>query len=149
MHAKDYLEHINHTCRLSSMDSSRLNHISLVQGLSDSYVRQRISWEAENWKMMADTSDSITKIAKMAGKTKAYNEPRYEVSTHVNVILQHTTSQRGSFSRYQGSCKSTSNSNRTNTSKGNNPPKQVNTKEPTCYHCEGPHYITNCKVPTR
>ena len=28
--AKDYLEHINHTNRLSSMDGSGLNHISLV-----------------------------------------------------------------------------------------------------------------------
>ena len=49
---------------------------------------------------MTDAFDSITKIAKMAGKTKAYNELRYEVSTDVNVILQHANSQRGSFSRY-------------------------------------------------
>ena len=48
MHVKDYLEHINHISRLSSMASSRLNHISLVQGLSDTYVRRRASKEAEN-----------------------------------------------------------------------------------------------------
>ena len=48
MHAKDYLEYINHTSRLSSMDGSGLNCISLVQGLSYNYVRQRASKEAEN-----------------------------------------------------------------------------------------------------
>ena len=142
MHVKDYLEHINHTNRLSSKDSSRINHISFIQGLSDSYVRRRASKEAENWRTLGDAFYSITKIAKTAGKTKAYSEPRYEVSTDVNIILQHTNSQSGSFSRYQGSCRS--NSNRTNIQKGNNPPKQSNTKEPTCYHYEGPHYVTNC-----
>ena len=99
MHVKDYLQHINHISGLLCMGGSGLNHISLVQGLSHSYVR-RASQQAENWRMMADTFDSITKIAKMAGKTKAYNEPRYDVSTGINVILQHTNSQRGSFSKY-------------------------------------------------
>ena len=80
----------------------------------------------------------------MAAKTKAYNEPRYKVSADVIIILHHANSQRGSFSRYQGSNKSTSNSNGTNTHAGNNPYKQGNTKGPICYHCEGPHYITNC-----
>ena len=111
----------------------------LVQGLSDSYIRRRASKQAENWRTMADAFDSITNIAKMAGKTKVYNEPRYEVSTDVNVISQHANSHRGSFSRYRGSYRSTSNSNRTNSHTGNNPPKQGNTKEPTCYHCEGPN----------
>ena len=64
MHTKDYLEHINHTSRLSSMDGSGLNHISFIQGLSDNYVRQRASKEAETWKTMADAFDSITEIAK-------------------------------------------------------------------------------------
>ena len=58
MCAKDYLEHINRTSRLSSMDGRGLNHISLVQGLSDSYVRRRASKEAENWRMMADAFDT-------------------------------------------------------------------------------------------
>ena len=66
MCVKDYLEHINHTSRLSSMDGSGLNHVSLVQGLSNSYVRRRASREAENWRTMADAFESITKTAKMA-----------------------------------------------------------------------------------
>ena len=66
--AKDYLECINDTSRLARMDSSGLNHISLVQGLSDNYVRQRASKDAENWKTMADAFDSITQIVRMAGK---------------------------------------------------------------------------------
>ena len=143
MHAKDYLEYIYHISRLSSMDSSGLNHISLVQDLSNSYVRRRASNEAENWRMMAGTFESITKIAKMAGKTKTYNEPRYEVSTDINAISHQTNSQRGSLSRHRGSHKSISNSNRTNTHAGSSPHKQGNTKEPICCHCKGPHYITN------
>ena len=60
MCAKDYLECINHTSTLSSMDGSGLKHISLVQDLSSNYVRQRASKEAENWRTMADAFDSIT-----------------------------------------------------------------------------------------
>ena len=77
IYAKDYLECINHTSRLASMDGSGLNHISVVQGLSDNYVRWRASRDAENWKTMADAFDSIPQKVRMAGKTKAYNEPRY------------------------------------------------------------------------
>ena len=96
MHAKDYLEHINHTSKLSSIDSSGLNHISLVQDLRNNYVRQRVSKEAENWKTMADAFDSIAKRARMAGKTKAYNKPRYEKSTDIHAISHYTNnSQRG------------------------------------------------------
>ena len=150
MCVKDYLEHINHTNRLSSMDGSGFNHISLMQGLSDNYVRWRASKEAKKWKAMADAFDSITKIARMAGKTKAYNEARYEKSTDISAISHHTDSQRGSFSRYRGSYRSTNSHNRNNSwnnsqqAAGNNPPKQSNNKEPACYHCAGLHYITHC-----
>ena len=115
MLAKDYLEHINHTSQLPSMDGSGVSHISLVQGLSDNYVRQRASKEAENWKAMADAFNSITKIVRMAGKTKVYNEPRYEKSTDIHAMSHHTNSQRGSFSKYQGTYRSTNSHNRNNT----------------------------------
>ena len=148
--AKDYLEHISHTSRLSSMDGSGLNHMSLLQGLSNNYVRQRTSREAENWKTMADAFDSIAKIARMAGKTKAYSEPRYVTSTDMHATSHHTTGQRGSFSSYWCMYRSTNSHNRNNNQSiphqaaGNNPPRQSSNKEPTCYHCIGPHYITNC-----
>ena len=150
MHTKDYLECINHTSRLSSMVSSGLNHISLVQGLNSNYIRQRASKEAGTWKTMADAFDSITKIAKMAGRTKVYSELRYETSTDIHAISHHTNSHRGSFSRYWGSYRSTNSHNRNNTHSnsqqtvGNNPSKQSSSKEPACYHCTCLHYITNC-----
>ena len=72
MHVKDYLEHINHTSTQAGRDSSGLSHSSLVQGLSNNYVRHKASKEAENWKTMADAFDSITKIVRMAGKRKNY-----------------------------------------------------------------------------
>ena len=82
------------------MDGSGLNHISLVQGLSDNCTRQRASKDAENWKTMADAFDSIAKIVRTAGETKAYNEPRYEKSTDIHAISHNpNNSQRGSFSR--------------------------------------------------
>ena len=100
IHAKDYLEAINHTSRLASMDSSRLNHISLVQGLNDNYIRWRASKDAENWKTMADVFYSIAQIARVAGKTKVYNEPMYKKSTDIHAISHNSNnSQRGSFSR--------------------------------------------------
>ena len=101
------------------MDGSALNHISLFQGLSDNYIRWRASTDAENWKTMADAFDSIAQIAKMAGKTKAYNEPRYEKSSDIHAISHHSNnSQRGSFSRYWGTYRS-NNSNNKNNSQNN------------------------------
>ena len=145
MCVKDYLECINHTSKLPSMDGSGLNHISLVQDLSKNYIRQMASKEAENWKTMADAFDSITKIVRMAGKTKAYNKPRYEKSTDIHAVSHHNNSQRSSCSRYQGTYRSTNSHNRNNTQSspqqaaGNNPPKQSSNKEPACYHCADPH----------
>ena len=133
------------------MDGSGLNHISLVQGLSDNYIRQRASKDAENWKTMADAFDSIAQIVRMAGKTKAYNEPRYEKSTDIHAISHHSNnSQRGSFSRYQGTYRSKNGNKRNNSQSnspqaaGNNPPRQNSSKEPVCYHCAGLHYINKC-----
>ena len=83
------------------MDGSGLNHISLVQGLSDYYIRRRASKDAENQKTMADAFDSIAKIVRTAGKTKAYNKPRYEKPTDIHAISHNINdSQRGSFNRY-------------------------------------------------
>ena len=83
------------------MDGSGLNHISLVQGLSDNYLRRRVSKDAENWKTMADAFGSIVKIARTAGKTKAKNKPRYEKPTDIHAISNsYNKSQRGSFNRY-------------------------------------------------
>ena len=90
------------------MDSSGLNHISLVQGWSDNYIRQRASKDAENWKTMADTFDSIVKIVRTAGKIKAYNEPRYEKPTDIHAISNNSNNgQRESFSRYWSTYKIT------------------------------------------
>ena len=52
------------------MDSGELNHISLVQGLGDNYIRWRASKDAENWKTMADVFDSIAQMARMAVENK-------------------------------------------------------------------------------
>ena len=68
------------------MDGSELNHISLVLGLSDNYIRRTASKDAENWKTMADVFDSIVMIVKTAGKTKAYNKPRYENPHSITVV---------------------------------------------------------------
>ena len=144
--ANDYLECIYHTSRLSSMDGSGRNHISLVQGLSDHYIRRRASKDAENWKTMEDAFNSITKIARTAGKTKACNKSRYKKPTDINAINHnYNNSQRGSFNMYQGTYKNNHGSNYSSRNNSqNNVPRQNSNKEPVCYHCAGPHYITNC-----
>ena len=133
------------------MDSSGLNHISLVQGLSVNYIRWRASKEAENWKTMADAFESIAQIARMTGKTKAYSEPRYEKPTDIHAISNNSNnSRRGSFSRYWGTYRSNHANSRNNSQNNShqaarsNPPRQNSSKEPVCYHCVGPHYITKC-----
>ena len=68
------------------MDSSGLNHISLVQGLSDNYISRRASKDAENWQPIMDAFDSIAKIVRTAGKTKANNKLRYEKPTDIHAI---------------------------------------------------------------
>ena len=37
--AKTYLERINHTSKLSNMNGGGLNHLPLVQGVKDSFIR--------------------------------------------------------------------------------------------------------------
>ena len=129
--AKNYLQQINHTSRLASKDDSGLNHISLVQGFSDNYVRRRASKDAENWKTMANAFDSIAKIARTTGKTKAYNKPKYEKTTDIHVISNSfNNSKRGSFNRYQDTYRSNHVNSRNNSQNsphqdaGNNLPRQ-------------------------
>ena len=117
------------------------NNQAPLEGLIDNYVRWRASKDAENWKAMADAFDSIAKIARMAGKTKAYNKPRYEKSTDIHTISQNSyNSQRGSFSRYQGTYRSNNGNNRNNgqnnshQAAGNNLHRQNSSKESVCYH---------------
>ena len=129
--AKDYLEWIDHTSRLASMDGSGLNYIPLVQGLSANYIRKRTFKDAENLKTMVDAFDFIVKIVRTAGKTKAYNEPRYEKPTDIHAISNNSNnSQRGSLNRYQGTYKNNHVNSRNNSQ--NNPPRQNSSKEPVC-----------------
>ena len=100
---------------------------------------------------MADAFHSIAQIVRMAGKTKAHNEPRYEKSTDIHAIFHHpNNSQRGSFRRYWGTYRSNNDNNRNNSQNnshqaaGNNPPRQSSNKAPVCYHCAGLHYTTKC-----
>ena len=50
--AKTYLERINHTLKLFNMNGGGLNHMLLVQGVQNSYIRQRVVKEAKNWGTM-------------------------------------------------------------------------------------------------
>ena len=47
---------------------------------------------------MADAFNSITNIARTAGKTKAYNEPRYEGPTDIDAVNHgYNNNHGGSF----------------------------------------------------
>ena len=66
------------------MNCGGLNNLPLVQGVKDSYIRQRVAKEVENWRTMEDAFNSISKHARAAERTKAYHEPRYEDITTNN-----------------------------------------------------------------
>ena len=68
------------------MTGGGLNHLPLVQGIKDLYIRQRVAKEAEKCKTMGDTFISISKQARAAERTKAYHKPRYEDTTTINPI---------------------------------------------------------------
>ena len=98
-----------------------------------------------------DAFDSIAKIVRTAAKTKAYNKLRYEKPTDIHAISKSfNNSQRGSFNRYWDTYRNNhvnSRNNRQNNphqAAGNNTPRQNSSKEPVCYHCAGPLYITKC-----
>ena len=95
---------------------------------------------------MADAFNSITKIVRTAGKTKAYNEPRYEKPTDIHAINHnYNNSQTGSFYRSWGTYKNNWGSSYMSWNNSqNNPPRQNRNKEQVSYSCASPHYITNC-----
>ena len=60
---KTYLERNNRSSKLSNMNGGGLNHLSLVHEVNDFYTRQIVAKEAENWRTVEDTFNSISKHA--------------------------------------------------------------------------------------
>ena len=51
--------------KLSIMNGRGLNHLPLVQGIKDLYIRQRVAKEAQNWRMMEEAFNSISKMQEL------------------------------------------------------------------------------------
>ena len=68
------------------MKSVGLNHLPLLQGVKDVYIRQRVAKEAKNWRTVEDAFNSISKHATATERTKAYHKPRYEDITTISAI---------------------------------------------------------------
>ena len=75
--AKVWLEHINHTSKLSHISGKGLNNLALFQVLSENRIR-RVTKEQESWNTMEDIYRNINRIIKNEVETKAYQEPRYD-----------------------------------------------------------------------
>ena len=84
--AKTYFERINHTSKLSKKNGGGLNHLPLVWGIKDWYIRQRVAKEAENWRMTEEAFNSISKNARAAERMKAYHKPSNDDITPTNAI---------------------------------------------------------------
>ena len=126
-----YLERINHMSKLSNMNGGGLNHLPLVQGIKDLYIR--VPKEAENWSVLEGAFNSISKHARAEERTKAYHEPRYSDITPINVIY----SQHKEIHEYK--CNFRGN----NKSHNFKPQEHKNNQALECYYCNEPHYITN------
>ena len=68
--AKTYLERIKHMSKSSNMNGGGLNHLPLVQGIKDSYIKQRVAKEVEYWRTMEEAFNSISKHAGTAERGK-------------------------------------------------------------------------------
>ena len=116
------------------MNSRGLNHLSLVQGLKDLCIRQRVAREAENWRMMEEAFNSISKHARAAERMKACHKPRYDDITPINAIY----SQHKANHEYKHNFKGN------NKSHNLKPEENKNNQALECYYCYEPYYITNC-----
>ena len=116
------------------MNGEGLNHLPLVQGIKDLYIRQGVAKEAENWRMMEVAFNNISKHASAAERTKAYHEPRYDDIKPINVIhSQHKVNYEYKHN-FRGN----------NKSHNFKPEENKNNQALECYYCNELHYITNC-----
>ena len=131
--AESYLEKINHS-KLSNMNGGSLNHLPLVHGLKDSYIRQRVAREEENLRMMEEAINNISKHARAAERTKAYHKPRYNDITPINVIYSQNKTNHEYKHNFRGN----------NKSHNSKPEENKNNQALECYYCIETHYINNC-----
>ena len=132
--AKMYLERINHTSKLSNINGGGLKHIPLAQGLKDSYIRQRVAKEAENWRTMEEAFNCISRHTRAAERMKPYHEPRYDDITHINAIYSQHKANHEYRCNFRGN----------NKSYNFKPEENKNNQALKCYYCNKQDYITNC-----
>ena len=143
--AKDYLEWINHTNRLVSMDVSGLNHI-FSTGI-EWPLHQKKSFQG--CRKLEDHGRHFWfhhKNCQNCRENKSIKWTQVWWPTDINAINHsYNNNHRGSFSRLQDTYRNNqgNNYNSKNNSQNNNS-RQSNNKEPVCYHCARPHYIIDC-----
>ena len=131
---KTYLERINHMSKLSNMNGGGLNHLPLVQSIKDLYIRQRIAKEAENWRIMEETFNSISKHERAAERMKVYHKSRYNGITPINAIYSQHRANHEYKHNFRGN----------NKSQNLKPEENKNNQALKCFYCSEPHYIANC-----
>ena len=162
--ARDLLERGHSTNKLELIDVEGL-HIPLLKGLWDRWVRDRVSKQVDKWSTMDEVFTSITLYTDQSNKTRIYSKLEYK---RESLIWVSKVTQGQGFPYYQQKGQSYTwkdGYQRQNSSKQpcfltgqqqvdkqqqgkTTPYDHKNSKEIgylRFYHCEGPHYISQCE----
>ena len=77
--AKDLLEHIHHTTKLSSIPGVGWDNLYLVRGLKVPHNRRRVASEQDFWRMMEDFFNNINDIARTDDRNRIYLKPNFKL----------------------------------------------------------------------
>ena len=163
--ARDLLER-GHSTRKLKLINAESFHIPLLKGLWDRWVGDRASKQLDKWTTMDEVFSLITFYVNQSNKTKIYNEPEYEgeltfwVSEvhHRQGLHQYQPKgqsysckdryQKQGHNKYLGSPQNQQQVDRQQHDKPHKYDDHKNNKDVRglkCYHCEGPHYISQCE----
>ena len=160
--ARDLLERGHSTSKLELIDAEGF-HIPLLKGLWDRRVRDRAFKQVDKWTTIDEVFSSVIFYADQRNKTKIYAEPEYEGESTIWVSEVHHRQgfhwyqpkgqsytwkdryQKQGHNKYLGSSR---NKQQVDRQQHDKPHKYDDHKNKNnvgglkCYHCEGPHYIS-------
>ena len=163
--ARDLLERGHSTSKWELIDAEGF-HILLLKGLWDRWVREVASKQVDKWTTMDKVFSSITFYADQSNKTKMYTKPEYEGESTIQVSEVHHRQgfhqghQKGQSYTWKGRYQkqdhnknlgSAQNQQQVGRLQHNKPHKHDDCKNNKdgaglkCYHCGGPHYISQCE----
>ena len=162
---RDLLERIHSTNKLELINTEGF-HIPLLKGLQDRWVRDRASKRVDKWSTVDDIFTSVMFYADQSNKTRMYAEPEYEGDSTIWVSKVNQTLgfhqyqqkrqpytwkdryQKQDDNKYLHFSRNQQQVDRQQQDKPHQYDDHRNNKDMgrlKCYHCEGPHYISQCE----